>query len=69
MGKIVLRRFKKQEVSESKTMRIDGDIYKRLNEISDDTSISIQKLASILLNAALEEVVIIDDDEESEEEG
>mgnify|MGYP000856162785 CR=1 FL=1 len=64
MGKIILRRFTKPEVQPSKVIRVDGDIYERLNDISEETSISVQKLTSVLLNAALAEVVIIDESEE-----
>lgn len=64
LGKIVLRRFKKPESQESKVIRIDADIYNRLNEISEETSISVLKLTSVLLNAALADVVIIDDESE-----
>lgn len=66
MGKIVLRKFRKPEVSDSKVIRIDMDVYEKLSDISEETSISVQKLTSILLNTALAEVVVVDD-EESEE--
>lgn len=67
MGKIVLRKFRKSEVSDSKVIRIDMDVYEKLSDISEETSISVQKLTSILLNTALAEVVVVDDEEESEE--
>lgn len=67
MGKIVLRRFTKPEALTSKVIRVDGDIYESLLDISDKTSISIQKLTSVLLKAAIDEVVIIDNDESEEE--
>lgn len=67
MGKIVLRKFRKPEVSDSKVIRIDMDVYEKLSDISEETSISVQKLTSILLNTALAEVVVVDDEEESEE--
>lgn len=66
MGKIVLRKFRKPEVSDSKVIRIDMDVYEKLSDVSEETSISVQKLTSILLNTALAEVVVVDD-EESEE--
>ena len=64
MGKIVLRKFRKPEVSDSKVIRIDMDVYEKLSDISEETSISVQKLTSILLNTALAEVVVVDDEGE-----
>lgn len=65
MGQIILRRFTKPNPRESKVIRIDADIYERLEKLNEETSISIQKLTSVLLNAALADVIVID--EESEE--
>ena len=66
MGKIVLRRFVKPKPKESKVIRVDSDVYEKLEHISDQTSISIQRLTSLLLNAAIEDVVIIDNEMEVE---
>ena len=66
MGQIVLRRFVKPKPKESKVIRVDADVYGKLEHISDQTSISIQRLTSLLLNAAIEDVVIIDNETEVE---
>ena len=54
MGKIVLRRFVKPKPKESKVIRADDDVYEKPKHISDQTSISIQRLTSLLLNAAID---------------
>lgn len=63
MGKIVLRRFVKPKPEESKVIRADDDMYEKLKHISDQTSISIQRLTNLLLNAAIE---ILDNETEEE---
>lgn len=68
MGKIVLRRFVKPKPKESKVIRVDDDVYEKLEHISDQTSISIQRLTSLLLNAAIEDVVILDNETEEEKD-
>lgn len=68
MGKIVLRHFVKPKPKESKVIRVDGDVYEKLEHISDQTSISIQRLTGLLLNAAIEDVVILDNETEEEKD-
>lgn len=68
MGKIVLRKFVKPKPKGSTLIRVDQDVYERLKDISEQTSISLQKLSSILLNSAMDEVVILDEEMEEDEE-
>lgn len=68
MGKIILRKFKKPETSDSRVIRIGADVYVRITQISEETGLSMQKLTSLLLNEALNEVVIVDEEESEETE-
>lgn len=67
MDKIILRRIRKSKPQSSKVIRVDGDIYTQLENISDETSITIQRLTSMLLEKALANVKIIDDESEETE--
>lgn len=66
MGKIILRKFKKPETSDSRVIRIGADVYDRITGISEETGLSMQRLTSILLKEALSEVVIVDEEEREE---
>lgn len=68
MGKIVLRKFVKPKPKGSTLIRVDQDVYERLKDISEQTSISLQKLSSILLSSAMDDVVILDEEMEEDEE-
>lgn len=64
MDKIVLHKIRKSKpVPKSQVIRVDSDVYNTLLEMSDATGIAVWKVASILLNAAIENTVIMEDDE------
>lgn len=44
MGKIVLRKFRKPEVSDSKVIRIDMDVYEKLSDISEKQALACRNL-------------------------
>lgn len=60
---ILLKRVKKPQVEDTKTLRVDVSICNQLDEISAETSIPVARLASMLLTVALSQVKIIDDEE------
>lgn len=64
MDKIILRRFKRPEPQKGRVIKVDDNVYNRLSEISEDTSIPMQRLTTLLLGIALDNVVIVDNEEE-----
>lgn len=60
MPKIILRRIPKRPKQEEKgrVIKVDADIYQRIDEIREATGIPGQRLVSLLLDSALKDLVI-----------
>ena len=61
---LILVRQKRGAKGDSRVIRVSGDIYTAISELSDDTSISINALASKLIAFALDHVKVIDGEED-----
>jgi hypothetical protein len=58
-NRIVLRRGKKVQ-PKSTTMRVRTDLYRQLEDLADETGMSVSKVAGILMTAAIRMVDVRD---------
>lgn len=60
MSKIILRRIPKRPKQEAKgrEIKVDADIYQRIDEIREETGIPAQRLVSLLLDNAFKDLII-----------
>ena len=66
MEKIILKKVKRPQIGQAMAViKIDGTTYDRLNVVSDDTGISVKKLASMLLEIALDNVIVEEEENDN----